>query len=192
MPKRKQGKRKQPGAHTAHGPSRVPEEAGELFAVVRQLMGGPHIRVTCSDGKERLCMIRRKFRGRHKRGNEVSPGTLILVGLYDWVVSNNTKGPQCDLLHVYSRDQTRTFTKKSVLSKALVALLAAAGDAQAVCEDDADLVFSGELPANSDAESLEFSSASDDEDELAEGEANATEAPSGTLLSGPEVHLADI
>jgi initiation factor 1A len=192
MPKQKFSKRKQPNrTHgNSHGPGRVPEEKGELFAVSR-LMGGPHVRATCSDGTERLCMIRHKFRGRHKRGNEVGPGSLVLVGLYDWATLGAANGPQCDLLHVYSREQTRAFEKKSLLSTHIVGLLAAAGNTQAVQDLDYELVFSGELPQNSDEEEESSDSDNDEGAEPSNGNDNDDE-PVGTLLAGPEIDLSEI
>lgn len=191
MPKQKFSKRKKANQHHGHnhGPGRVPEEKGELFAVVSRLMGGPHVRATCSDGTERLCMIRRKFRGRHKRGNEVGPGTLVLVGMYDWVAPGAAKGPQCDLLHVYSREQTRAFAKKSLLSTHIVGLLAAAGNTQAVQDLDYELVFSGELPQNSEDEDQEESTDSDNDDGA---EPSNDGELVGTLLAGPEIDLNEI
>lgn len=171
----------------------MPEETGELFAVVSRIMGGPHIRVTCSDGTEKLCIIRRKFRGRHKRSNEVSPGSLVLVGLRHWTTNTATKGPQCDLLHVYSPDQARTFAKKSLLDKQLIGLVAAAGDINAVNEVNDELVFSGDIPVASDNEQEESDSGTDDDDKdnLLCATTDTCEAVE-TLVAGPEVNLDDI
>ena len=59
----------------------------------------------CNDGKERMCVIRKKFRGRHKRGNIVQPDVKVLVGLRDWEVTGQGKKEKCDLLEVYKHEQ---------------------------------------------------------------------------------------
>ena len=81
-------------------------EDGEDYAMVIKNSGGGHCVVKCnSDGKERTCVIRGKFKGRNKRSNQIVEGGLILIGLRDWEVVKPGKLPKCDLLEVYSRDQ---------------------------------------------------------------------------------------
>lgn len=81
-------------------------EEGEDYAMVIKNSGGGHCVVKCnSDGKERTCVIRGKFKGRNKRSNQIVEGGLILIGLRDWEVVKPGKLPKCDLLEVYSRDQ---------------------------------------------------------------------------------------
>lgn len=183
---KRKGKTSRPNQN--YGPTRLPEEAGELLGVVSRLMGGPHIQVMCSDGSERLCVIRRKFRGRHKRGNEVSSGTLVLVGLYEWSSGSGARGPQGDLLHVYSRDQTRSFSKKGILSAHLNNLVAAAGDTQAAESVDAGLVFAADLPPTSDDE-MQFESGGSESEEDDE---QVTTSTGAIVVAGDDVDLADI
>ncbi len=81
-------------------------EEGEDYDMVIKNSGGGHCVVKCnSDGKERTCVIRGKFKGRNKRSNQIIEGGLILIGLRDWEVVKPGKLPKCDLLEVYSRDQ---------------------------------------------------------------------------------------
>jgi len=84
---------------------RVKEDECEIYAVVVKLFGGPNCEVCCEDGKNRLCIIRNKFRGRGKRGNEIRPGVWVMVGSRDWESSSNSmdnsKLAKCDLLEVY-------------------------------------------------------------------------------------------
>ena len=48
-------------------------EEGEDFAVVLKISGGGCLVVQCnSDGKERTCIIRGKFKGRNKRSNQIN------------------------------------------------------------------------------------------------------------------------
>jgi initiation factor 1A len=87
---------------------------GELYAVVIKMLGGPNMLVHCIDGKERICIIRKKFSGRNKRDNILAHGTWVLVGLRDFETSKpsvamnpstgsvSTKNKEkCDLLEVY-------------------------------------------------------------------------------------------
>ena len=73
---------------------------GELYASAARNYGGCRFGVLCSDGKERICVIRRKFK-KYRRGNDVSVGTYMLVGTREWETDSNT----CDLLCVYSQGE---------------------------------------------------------------------------------------
>jgi len=73
---------------------------GELYASAARNYGGCRFGVLCSDGKERICVIRRKFK-KYRRGNDVSIGTYMLVGPREWETDSNT----CDLLCVYSQGE---------------------------------------------------------------------------------------
>ena len=81
---------------------RKSEDKNEIYAVVKKLYGNGRVLVKCNDGQERICFIRKKFRGRNKRDNEVSIGTLILVGRRDFENKKPDKLENCDLLEVYS------------------------------------------------------------------------------------------
>ena len=81
---------------------RVVEDEGELYAVVRKILGGGMMTVLCMDNVERLCVMRKKFRGRGKRDNMVAKGSWILIGLRDWESSTQNK---CDLIEVYNPNE---------------------------------------------------------------------------------------
>lgn len=81
---------------------RLIQEEGEVYAVVTKLYGGANCEVICMDGVVRLCVIRNKFRGRHKRDNQIEMGTWVLVGLRDWEARTANKQPRCDMLEVYN------------------------------------------------------------------------------------------
>ena len=85
----------------------LPKIEGELIASVTQQYGHGHVNVICNDGIERLCVIRKKFRGRHKRDNQIVLHSLIMVGIRDYEVVAVGKKPKCDLLYVYSNDQKK-------------------------------------------------------------------------------------
>jgi hypothetical protein len=77
-------------------------EKGELYASAAKNFGGCRFGVLCSDGKERICVIRRKFK-RFRRGNDVALGTYMLVGPREWETDSNT----CDLLCVYTPGEVK-------------------------------------------------------------------------------------
>ena len=99
--KSKRGARK----HAAPPPMRnlrMIQDGAEQYAVVTKIYGGPNCEVMCMDGKLRMCIIRNKFRGRHKRDNHIATNTWVLVGLRDWEARAVNKAPRCDMLEVYN------------------------------------------------------------------------------------------
>jgi initiation factor 1A len=86
--------------------TRVSEDADmEIYACVTSLLGGPNCSVKCVDGETRLCVIRGKFRGgRGKRGNMLTRGTWVLVGIREWSSESGSEkeSRKCDLLEVYN------------------------------------------------------------------------------------------
>ncbi len=104
----------------SHG-LRTPVLDDEIFAVVAKMLGGPNVRVVCADGLERLCIIRKSFRGRGKRGNQVANGGLLLVGRRSWAGSREGKLPVCDLLCVYSNEEARTLQSRGLLPHSMLA-----------------------------------------------------------------------
>ena len=82
-------------------------EEGEVYAKVTNVNGGGMFDVMCfNDKKIRLLVVRKKFKGRNKRSNQLYDGCIVLVGLRDdWEVVKPGKLPKCDLLEVYNRDQ---------------------------------------------------------------------------------------
>lgn len=79
---------------------RKAEEEGEIYAVVTKLLGNGMFHANDCDGKERLCVMRNKFRGRGKRDNMVALGTWVLIGEREFEASSSK--PKCDLLEVYN------------------------------------------------------------------------------------------
>ena len=94
---------------------RVPSSGDEIFAIATKMLGNSTFNCIGLDGNTLLCHIRGKFSGKGKRDNTVSPGTWVLVGLYQWNASSvellkkgKVKLRECDLLEVYSdRDKQR-------------------------------------------------------------------------------------
>jgi hypothetical protein len=81
---------------------RKSEDIDEIYAIVTKIYGNGRILIKCNDGVERNCIIRKKFRGRNKRDNEITIDTLILAGRRDWENKKTDKLETCDLLEVYS------------------------------------------------------------------------------------------
>ena len=184
------GKRAQQPKQNAYASARAPAEDGEVFAVVTKFFGGANVEVMCSDGKARLCVIRRKFRGRHKRSNEVTTGSLVLAGLYDWATATaGSSREKCDLLCVYSNEQTRTFSKEGRLVPALLSLLGAATGPTPGDGDD-HFEFSNDIP--NDAEFADLESSSDAEDTSDAEEPDAAPPVSAILSAGNQVTVDDI
>ena len=77
---------------------------GEMYAKVTKLYGHGMAEVLCTDGVVRLLVIRKKFKGRNKRDNNVSLHAIILVGIREWEVVSGKK-EKVDLLYVYSKTQ---------------------------------------------------------------------------------------
>ena len=81
---------------------RMVECEEEKYAIVRKILGGTRCEVLCDDHTNRQAIIRGKFTGRNKRGNVIQAGTILLVGLRDWVTKKEDKMEECDVLEVYS------------------------------------------------------------------------------------------
>ena len=72
---------------------------GEMYAIVIKHYGQGRMDVLCEDDQIRSCVIRKKFRGRHKHNNKAVVGYFIMVGLRDWETSKDKEN--CDLLETY-------------------------------------------------------------------------------------------
>jgi len=172
--------RKFVGTPGGKGKLRVVEEEGELYAVVTAIQGGSCAAVVCDDGVARICIMRKKFRGRGKRDNTVSRGSWVLVGRRDWEsgLRNN-----CDLIEVYTRDemvQLETMQGNWAALKAAVAddVGAAGGDAIRFVDDMTSQYLDILEQANADV-------AGAAEPELGAAEPELGAAESGAAESGP-------
>jgi len=71
------------------------KEADEMYAVVDQKLGGPHLRVICEDGKERVARIPGKFR----RRVWISVGDVLIVKLWEY------RKDRCDVVYRYTKTE---------------------------------------------------------------------------------------
>ena len=96
---KKMGRKFVTNPSSANKKIRKAEEEGELYAVVTKLLGNGMFSANDPEGKERLCIMRNKFRGRGKRDNNVCLGTWVLIGEREF---ESCAKPKHDLLEVYS------------------------------------------------------------------------------------------
>ena len=94
---------------------RKSEDSNEIYAIVTKMYGNGRILIKCNDGIERTCIIRKKFRGRNKRDNEITTDTLILAGRREWENSSNNKLEVCDLLEVYDLQDRNELKRDSTI-----------------------------------------------------------------------------
>lgn len=96
---------------------RVATDEAEKYAVVSKMLGNGMCYVRLLDGstRDRLCIIRNKFKGRGKRDNILDTGSWVLVGLREW----SSKQDTCDLLEVYNAAERDRLLKNEPCFKAV-------------------------------------------------------------------------
>lgn len=94
--------------------TRVSNDPDELYACCSKIFGNGMIEVLCQDNKERICVIRNKFRGRGKRGNKVEIGSWLLVGCRSFEKVAHGKKEKTDLLTVYSSRDIKNLKQKEL------------------------------------------------------------------------------
>tara|TARA_E500000178_G_scaffold121466_1_gene121455 strand:- start:213 stop:779 length:567 start_codon:yes stop_codon:yes gene_type:complete len=82
--------------------TRFSEDDSEIYACCQKFLGQGNIDIKCIDGKERIGVIRNKFKGRGKRDNIINVGTWLLVGIRDYETIVDGKKQKCDVLEVYN------------------------------------------------------------------------------------------
>jgi len=94
--------RKNENSASAYSKIRISECEQEKYAIVRKIFGGSRCEVFCDDLISRQAIIRGKFSGRNKRRNIIQVGTILLIGIRDWVTHTHDKIQESDVLEVYS------------------------------------------------------------------------------------------
>ena len=79
---------------------RFKQEDGEIYVVISKLFGGDNCGVLCEDGTTRLCVIRKKFRGRGKQEARGHDGQ----GLQRYIRHINGKEMRPQDRRVHNRD----------------------------------------------------------------------------------------
>ncbi len=89
------------------GPIRVrTPRNGELLGEITALLGASRFKVSCKDGKERVCRIPGKFRRRLR----LSAGDWVLIT--PWDIEPDTKG---DIAWIYTRTQAQWLKNKGFI-----------------------------------------------------------------------------
>jgi translation initiation factor IF-1 len=117
-----------------------PREPCEIYARVLNVYGGANVGVICNDGVERMCILRRKFRGRNKRDNQISINKIVLVGRREWEVVAPKKKQKVDLLYVYSEYQYEQLRNEKNITQHIWKEV----DAEMKVEEDAGVEFTTE------------------------------------------------
>ena len=94
---------------------RMIQDPSEKFAIVNKIFGGSICQVFCDDSITRQAIIRGKFRGKGKRHNIISSGTLVLVGLRDF-----SHSLVCDIIEVYSPTEFISISQKPSFPSSLI------------------------------------------------------------------------
>jgi len=81
-------------------------EANDIIGIVKQMLGGDRLLVSCQDGHERLCRIR----GKMKRRMWVRVGDIVLVSPWDF--QTDERG---DVIWRYKRNQADWLRRKGYL-----------------------------------------------------------------------------
>lgn len=81
---------------------RLPKEEHEVIAVVESMLGNGMFYAKTTDELRLMGHIRGKHRGRFKRANFISKGSIVMVGLRDYEYPNYK---ECDLLEVYAPNE---------------------------------------------------------------------------------------
>ena len=107
---------------------RLAKEEGEIYAKVIKMFGNGMADVLCNDKVVRLLIIRKKFKGRNKRDNNIVVDAVLLVGRRLWEVVSAKKKQKEDLLCVYSKDQLSDLRKKANILSTILPTLEKEGD----------------------------------------------------------------
>ena len=153
---------------------RLIHEEGEIYAVVTKLLGNGMFTANDTEGKERLVVMRNKFRGKGKRDNAVSLGSWVMIGERGFETGAK---PKCDLLEVYT-DIEKQKLKKS--GNPVFLLLKSEYDNSAESNNDDGITFSNEdtekykelIASVAEAQSSEDEE-EEDSDDAVEGGASA-------------------
>jgi hypothetical protein len=89
----------------------------EQYAIVSKIYGNGRCQIKTHSGLDLQCVIRNKFKGRSKRGNVVSVGTYILIGLREWETTHGFK--TCDLLEIYDTEDVNILNNQSLFKTLL-------------------------------------------------------------------------
>ena len=102
MPKKDKSRKKKTGNEGSR--NLVLKEDGQEYGVAGKALGSGHFKVTCQDGKERLCVIRGNMRNKGAT-TRINEGDLVLIGLREF------EDGKADIIGKYSVDESRKLKK---------------------------------------------------------------------------------
>jgi translation initiation factor IF-1 len=97
--------RKHQNNQSSHGNSRLPSCDLEVIACVTKMLGNGMCSITTSTNLNLMGHIRNKFKGRHKRQNNITPLSFVLIGLRQW----ESVPKNCDILYIYDEREIESF-----------------------------------------------------------------------------------
>lgn len=108
---------------------RMSENELEVYAIATHMLGNGRFYAKRLSGKlhgtECICVIRGKFKGKKKRNNLVSIGTVVLIGEREWRVDatatvaehEKKENDTCDLLEVYSETDKNKLCSDNIIKR---------------------------------------------------------------------------
>ena len=191
------GHKRQARKHTSGGNqnnrTRFSEDPLEMYAVCTKLYGQGHIGVMCHDGVSRMCVIRKKFKGRGRRDNTIIMGTWVLVGKREFEVRAAGKKEKCDLLEVY-KDNDKTVLQQKASDINWSVLKAQAPDAEGDDDDVFQFVDERTQKYTDMLESVGLENKKIGDDDSSKGAASleASDDDESITFAGGEIDIDDI
>lgn len=156
----------------------------EIYASVAKVFGNGRVLVTCNDGVERICVIRKKFKGRNKRSNQIQIGTYVLIGKREWNSVSLDKMETTDLLYVYSISQANKLKRNDTINTKVLSQnerhqQETSNDQQAFNffeeeeeeeEEESNVEFVEEKKETGDYFTFDYPSSEEEEESVGEGE----------------------
>lgn len=165
----KQDNRRRMGRKVVVSGLRTANQEEECYATVTKMLGNGMCEVKCADSQKRLCIIRKKFRGRVKHSNQVCVGVTVLVGLRTWEKNEKASLPKCDLLEVYSSSEIRKLKQRGGIDLDAIAhegVVTEAGEFEFEAGSAANpIVLMDDVPEQPDRYNISESSDEDESDE---------------------------
>lgn len=129
---------------------RIPESELERFAYVSKMFGHGMCEVYLDSSTKLTGHIRNKFRGRQKRHNLITTGSIILVGLREW----ESTLKNCDILTIYDDNDIKQLKKRADID----------------IEEVLKVQISNSIMPTNDGDTIEFTTntAEEEEEELQE------------------------
>jgi len=135
--------------------TRLSEDELEIYAKATKSLGNGMFHILTMDGKTKLLHLRGKFSGKHKRGNIVTVGAYLLVGLRDFEAPNYTN---CDLLEIYSDSDVKAIRRlpkiqSSFFIASSIGEEGESGGGGGGKKEEDEIVFSNDIPIVDDIKS---------------------------------------